>query len=167
MLRGIRSMAAKAVSFVTSLIILIALTVTVLFLLKIKPYVVITPSMEPAVPLNSVCFVNEKFPLEDIAVGDVISFRLGSDSRVTHRVSAISGGQYFTKGDANQIEDSAPVTAENYIGKTVLVIPKVGILLTFLHTLCGKIIAGTVIVLLAVISFLPKKKTEQESKPAE
>ncbi|MCR5109953.1 MAG: signal peptidase I [Ruminococcus sp.] len=156
----IRKVLKKTVSFLTTIIILIAFSVTFLFLAKIKPYVVISGSMEPAIPVQSVCFVNERIPLADIAVGEVISFRMGENKPVTHRVTSISEDKYTTKGDANNIEDATPVTAKNYIGKTVLVIPKVGYFLSFLHTKKGKIIIITLIVLLFILSFIPTKEAE-------
>ena len=154
----------KILSFFTTIIIITAILVTVLFLAKIKPYVVITPSMEPAIPVHSVCFVNENTPLKDIAVGEVISFRMGKDMLVTHRVSAITEKGYITKGDANEIQDDAPITEENYIGKTILVIPKAGHILIFLHSKKGKVTAIVFIALLLAVSFLPKKKPEDDEQ---
>ena len=139
----------------------------VLYLIRIKPYVVTTGSMEPAIPVRSICFVNEKISLESISVGEVISFRLGDDALVTHRVTAINGGDYTTKGDANNTEDSAPVTKENYVGKTVFVIPFVGVVPIFLHSTRGMIAAVTVILLLIIISFIPKGKNETKPEMTE
>ncbi|MBR1384925.1 MAG: signal peptidase I [Ruminococcus sp.] len=152
------------VSFLTTLFILAAMTVATLFLLKIKPYVVTTGSMEPAIPVSSICFVDENIPLASIEVGEVISFRLGDDILVTHRVTAIDHGEYTTKGDANNTEDAAPVTSENYLGKTVFVLPKLGVILIFLHSGRGKIAAVTLIILLFILSFLPKKE-QQKPQP--
>ena len=163
-LLGIWKMIQSCISFLTTLIIVISIAITVLFLAKIKPYVVITGSMEPAIPVQSVCFVNERIPLEDVTVGEVVSFRMSENMFVTHRVSAISDGKYITKGDANNTEDASPVTTENYIGKTVFVIPKVGYILSFLHTKKGKIVAATIIVLLLILSFLPKKEKKPETQ---
>ncbi|HAJ97916.1 MAG TPA: signal peptidase I [Ruminococcus sp.] len=152
----------KIISFLTSLLIFTAITVVTLYLLKIKPYVVITGSMEPAIPVQSICFVNENVPLENIEIGEVISFRLGEDTLVTHRVTEIHDGEYTTKGDANNTEDVATVTKENYIGKTTLVFPKVGIILIYLHSKRGKIVAVTLIILLLILSFLPKKEEKEQ-----
>ncbi|MBQ8920870.1 MAG: signal peptidase I [Oscillospiraceae bacterium] len=152
----------------TTLFILAALTLTVLYLAKIRPYVVTTGSMEPAIPVHSVCFVNENTPLSSIAAGEVIAFRMEGGMLVTHRVTAVSGGKYTTKGDANNTEDGPSVTAENYIGKTVFVIPKLGTVMIFLHSSAGKILAAAVIVLLLAASFIPqKKKPAAQSEPTE
>ena len=60
----------KIISFLTSLLIFIGITIVILYLLKIKPYVVTTGSMEPAIPVHSVCFVDENIPLESIEIGE-------------------------------------------------------------------------------------------------
>ncbi len=151
----------KFTSFLTTLIIISAFVITALFLMKIKPYVVTTGSMEPAIPVKSVCFVNENIPLENINVGEVISFRISNDVLVTHRVTKISGEEYTTKGDANNTEDFSTVTKQNYIGKTVFVIPKVGFILICLHSRKGRIIAVTLIVLLLILSFIPENKNQK------
>ncbi|MBR1393318.1 MAG: signal peptidase I [Ruminococcus sp.] len=151
-------------SFIASLVIVTAAVVVVLYICGIRPYVVVSPSMEPAIPVRSVCFVNERTPLEEVKVGEVISFEMSDGMPATHRVVSIDGGEYTTKGDANQTEDNSPVTKDNYIGKTVVVIPKVGVLLSFLHRPAGIAAAGGIIALLLVLSFVPdKKKSEGES----
>ncbi len=152
----------KIISFLTSLLIFIAITVVILYLLKIKPYVVTTGSMEPAIPLHSVCFVDENIPLESIEIGEVISFRLGDNMLVTHRVTDIQDDEYSTKGDANNTKDAASVTKENYVGKTILVFPKIGIVLIYLHSKRGKIVAVTLMILLLILSFLPKKEEKEQ-----
>ena len=148
----------KIMYFLISLLSLTAITIVVLYLLKIKPYVVTTGSMQPAIPVHSICFVNENIPLETIEIGEVISFRIGDNILVTHRITDIQDDEYFTKGDANNTEDASSVTKENYIGKTILVFPKVGIILIYLHSKRGKIVAVTLMILLLILSFLPEKR---------
>ena len=163
MLRLISRIMRKIPLFLSTLIFLIALIVFVLFIAGIRPYVVKTGSMEPAFPVNCLCFVNRNIPLEEISVGDVISFSMGNDTVVTHRVTSISGKEYTTKGDANLTEDSAPVTEGNYIGKIIFMIPKTGHILSFLHTKAGLLTAAAVIVLLLIPNFLPEKKKKTAS----
>ena len=46
---------------------------------------------------------------------------------MTHRVVEIENGNYFTKGDANNVKDAVPVTYDNVEGKIVgPVIPLLG-----------------------------------------
>ena len=145
----------------TTTVIIIAAIVVILYMFHIRPYIVTSGSMEPAIHIHSVCFVNERFPLADINTGDIISFRLGEDLLVTHRVTAIENGNYYTRGDANNTDDPTPVTEQNYIGKTILSIPGIGTLLTFLHTRTGISVAAVIVILLLVISFIPTKKTRK------
>ena len=163
MLHLISRIMRKIPLFLSTLIFLIALIVFVLFIAGIRPYVVKTGSMEPAYPVNSLCFVNRNTPLEEISVGDVISFSMGNDTVVTHRVTSISGKEYTTKGDANLTEDSAHVTAVNYIGKIVYMIPKIGCISNFLHTRAGLLAAVALIVLLLIPNFIPDKEKETAS----
>lgn len=161
-LSAVRTFVQKLLSSLATLVILTAAAVLVLYLADIRPYIVTTGSMAPAIPVHSVCFVNGNIPLEQIAVGEVISFRTG-EMLVTHRVAEIHGGEYITKGDANSIADAQPVTAEQYIGKTVAVIPRIGSLLIILHTRNGKIAAAALILLLILISFLPRHTPDNKS----
>ncbi len=159
----IKGILNSILSFVISAVILIALIVVILFFMRIKPYVVTTGSMEPAIPVSSVCFVNEKIPPSDILPGEVISFRRGEDVLVTHRVVSVNEDSFITKGDANNTED-APVAFSDYAGKTVAVIPKAGLLLVFLHSRPGLITALAIMALLIIFSFLPQDRSKPDDK---
>ena len=160
LLRGLWGLVRHITSFVTGAVILTAVTVGVLFLMGIRPYVVMTGSMEPAIPVLSVCFVDRNVPLSDIRVGEVIAFRVGENMLVTHRVAAIQADGYLTKGDANNTEDSALVTQEDYVGKTVAVFPGIGAVMVFLHSTKGRIVAVTGILVLILLSFIPQQEPE-------
>ena len=166
LLRNAWKLIKKAASFLSTALILVALLVSVLFLFRIKPYVVATGSIEPAIPVHSICFVNENTALETISVGEVISFRMGDNMLVTHRVTAIDNGKYTTKGDANNTEDASAVTRDNYIGKTVFVIPGLGNLLIFLKSTPGMIVTVSAIIILLILSFIPDKQTPGSSLKA-
>ena len=94
-------------------------------------YTVVSGSMEPAVPTGSLVYIKYVEP-GDIETGDIIAF-YGSDAQgsiITHRVVSNSNamGEFITKGDANAENDMNPVTYEQYVGKMVRSIPKVGAL---------------------------------------
>lgn len=87
---------------------------------------VLTGSMEPEIPEGSLLVVRET-DTDTIQVGDVISF-FSPDPTLegavnTHRVVDIqteNGGKvFYTKGDANVLEDAYPVRAEMVVGKAV------------------------------------------------
>ena len=87
---------------------------------------VLTGSMEPAIPIDSMVVVQKRDP-ETIREGDVITF-YSSDPSLggavnTHRVSRVlkeNGTLAFeTKGDANYIPDKYETQAEDVIGVVI------------------------------------------------
>jgi len=100
---------------------------------------ILSGSMEPALPLGGVVFVQ---PVEtgEISVGDIIAYRSGK-VLVTHRVvdviSEPGEPSFVTKGDANQAPDLSPVLASSVAGKVVFDIPYLGYLAAFVKTRLG------------------------------
>lgn len=87
---------------------------------------VMTGSMEPTIPIDSVIITHAVEP-EEIEVGDVISY-FSKDPALngsvnTHRVMDITEENgtvfYQTRGDANNANDLYPPTAHEIIGKVV------------------------------------------------
>ena len=91
---------------------------------NVRPYVVMSGSMEPAVPTGSLVWIDQN--RHDADVGDVIAYRLG-DIIVTHRVVGFDdAGNLITKGDANATADSVPVPRDRIVGKYLLHLPGAG-----------------------------------------
>ncbi len=145
------------------LIIVLAFGLIVLSLFRIRFYIVTTGSMSPTIPVGSICVVNHNTPFEEVEAGDVISFSVGGNIRVTHRAVRITDEGIITKGDANNTEDNSPVTPENYLGRTILHIPHLGYVMLFLKGRVGRVIVAVVIVLLIGSAFLPKKEKNAAS----
>lgn len=85
-------------------------------------------SMEPVYGLNSLIFVKSVEP-ETIQQNDIVTYVFNeAGDLVTHRVVDIDTANrtFTTKGDANLINDGAPVLWDNVVGKVVFGIPKVG-----------------------------------------
>jgi len=106
-----------------------------------RSYLVQSGSMEPAIMTGDIIVIHSQ---NSYMKNDVITFH-GSDNRVvTHRIIEISqnnNNQHFlTKGDANRSEDEDTITQSQIIGKVVLVIPKLGYLVSFSKSLPGLII---------------------------
>ena len=100
-------------------------------------------SMVPTVPVGGVVIVAHADPAS-ITTGDVITFRTGNGTVVTHRV--ISTGyagewSYATQGDANRSADPVTVSAPAVIGRVALILPYVGNLMIALGTTAGTIVA--------------------------
>lgn len=128
---------------------------------KYNAYVVLTGSMLPEIQVYDVV-ITKKVDAKDLEKGDVITFA-SSDTRflntiITHRIikknyNAEKDTYTFqTKGDNNNVADSALVEANNIYGKVILKIPKLGYLQEFLATDGGWIIV-ILIPCLAVISY--------------
>ena len=106
-----------------------------------ESFVVLTPSMTPAIAPGDVVVVAERDPAT-VAVGDVITFSRGtSDVPVTHRVVGVAetanGLAFETMGDANEGPDPGLVPAANLVGVVALTIPYIGFVIQFAGTTAG------------------------------
>lgn len=130
---------------------------------------VISGSMEPEYSVGDLIYVKE-VNSNDIEVGMPITFVLNEDLVVaTHRVVEIDAeNQYFyTKGDANETVDSAPVHFNNVIGVPQFSIPLLGYVSDFIQNPPGIYITIGVGAILILAVFLPdfigkKEKDEKE-----
>lgn len=134
-------------------LVLFCLPLTVPRLFGYEIYSVVSGSMEPAIPVDSMVYIKKEAP-EDMKKDDVIAFYGARDSSaiITHRVveNRIVMGEFITKGDANQTEDMNPVPYDNFIGKVTCSIPKVGGAAQIFTSVTGKI-AAVVIIVVALI----------------
>jgi signal peptidase len=116
-----------------------------------KIYIVMSGSMEPAIKVGSMVAVRPLEP-EEVQPGDIITFRSERGSTVaTHRVSRVdteNGLLFYTKGDANDIEDPSPVDPRNLVGKVVLTVPHLGYMFAYARTPQG---AGVLFGLAALV----------------
>lgn len=115
-----------------------------------------TGSMEPEIPVGSLVMVVPT-AAEDIREGDDVTYVTQSNQVVTHRVLEIDreNNIYTTYGIANGADNKdAPVKYENIIGVAKFHVPAIGPAVIYLNTLSGKIIAGTVILGLFILSLL-------------
>jgi signal peptidase len=142
-----RNAVLAAVCQVLGLVILLAVIVTALplclpRLFGWQVYHVISPSMEPAIPVGSAVYVKQVVP-EEILPGDVIAYRGSSGAVITHRVvqNRTVEGQFITKGDANEREDAVPISYGALYGRAALHIPFLGSLLQFYVSGVGKLYA--------------------------
>lgn len=104
---------------------------------------VLTGSMTPDIPVGSAVLVRPVDP-ETLAVGDVATYEptdAPAGTHVTHRVTAIerqAGERVFTfKGDANDVADSAPVSADQVVGEVWFHVPYLGAARDALHGRAG------------------------------
>lgn len=139
------------------LLVAACLPLTVPRLFGYQIYAVISGSMEPALPIGSLVYIQGVEPAE-VKEGDVIAFYGAGEGGavVTHRVleNRTLMGEFVTKGDANPQEDLAPVPYARYIGTAAHSIPGVGALAEFLTGPKGKAAAGGVIAAAVALQLL-------------
>lgn len=94
----------------------------------LKPYVVMSGSMEPEIPTGAIAYIDARDT--EFGIGDVITFQLGSDEDpviVTHRiVGETPDGLLVTKGDANDSEDAKAIDKSDVLGVFRFAVPKAG-----------------------------------------
>jgi len=109
--------------------------------------------MEPALPVGCVQ-VTKPIKLEDIKVGDIITFRSPTNGKLmSHRVTAVEAGESYrfrTKGDANDDIDPYLVVAENVVGRVCFKVSHVGYVVEYLKTPIGFILLGLIGIALIV-----------------
>lgn len=137
-----------------TLILIVGIAFIVLYVIGIEPFVVESGSMEPTIMTGSLSFVNKHSNYNNIKKGDIIAFTVATGDKVTHRVINVTDEGFETKGDANNASDGISTNRKNYIGKTIISIPKLGYGVKIIQTTKGKIILGTVIVVLLLAAFL-------------
>lgn len=133
-------------------------------------YTVISGSMEPEIPVGSLVYIKYVEPKE-IVEGDVIAF-YGSDadgSIITHRVvsNSTAMGEFITKGDANEENDMNPVMYNQYMGKMIRSIPKIGGIVQTIMGGSGKVAVGCVIglaVVLEIIATLLNRRLDDDKE---
>ena len=142
-------------------------------LMGYRVFNVISPSMEPEFCVGDLIYVKKVDP-STVKVGDPITFILNENLVVaTHRVVRIDAENqhFYTKGDANQTEDTEPVHFNNLIGIPQFRIPLLGHVSYFIQHPPGTYITLAAGVALIGIVFLPdffvRKKDEPEEEAAE
>ena len=94
--------------------------------------VVLSGSMEPALNVGDIAFVEGVSDPGDVRPGDIITFRSPDDHsrRVSHRVvevvNDVNGLSFRTRGDSNELPDQQLIPAENLVGKVRYHLPYLG-----------------------------------------
>lgn len=124
-------------------------------------YVVLSGSMLPTIQIKDIV-VTKKIPEKELKKNDIITF-ISPDARfggisITHRIidkyydESIGSYTYRTKGDNNNVADSALVPNENILGKVILKIPKLGYVQDILASK-GGLIVFVLIPCLVILSY--------------
>ena len=155
----------------TTLVVLVVVFAVFLMgtrLMGYQVFNVVSGSMEPTYSVGDLLYVKEVDP-DGIKVGDPITFVLNEDLVVaTHRVIEIDAENrhFYTKGDANDTADAAPVHFNNVVGVPQFSIPLLGYVSDYIQHPPGLYVAiGLGVVLLAVV-FLPDLFTKKNKEEA-
>ena len=155
-------------SIIVGLAVLLAIALVGVRLIGLKPYTVLSGSMEPAYHVGSLIYV-KAVDYHDLEVGDPITYMINQDTVVTHRIIEVLVDEedpntirYFTKGDANDVPDGSSVHYKNIIGKPVFSIPKLGYLSNYIQNPPGKYVAIAVGALLMLLVFLPDLFSDED-----
>ena len=148
----------KSITWICTAIVIILLILFVgVRLVGLRPFIVLSGSMEPKYSIGSLLYVKNVEP-EDIKVGDVITYIMNEQLDIcTHRVVDISedSSLFYTKGDANNTADQTPVHYKNLIGIPVFAVPMLGYIASAVQAPAGLITVIVVMLVLIVMSFVP------------
>ena len=156
----------------TVLVVLMVLSAVFLMgsrLVGFQCFNIISPSMEPEYMVGDLIYVKKVDPAT-IQEGDVITFLVNEDLVVgTHRVVRVDAEnqRFYTKGDANDVEDGQPVHFNNVIGVPEFSIPLLGYVTDFIQNPPGTYITigvGIVLILLVFVPDMIGKKKEDENE---
>ena len=125
-------------------------------LIGLQVFTILSGSMEPNYSRGDLIYV-QKVDVNSIQENDVITFVLNEDLVVaTHRVVRIDAAKqhFYTKGDANAIEDGEPVHFKNVLGTPVFRIPLLGYVSNYIQNPPGTYIAISAAAVLVSLVFL-------------
>ncbi|MBR2043702.1 MAG: signal peptidase I [Clostridia bacterium] len=153
----------------TALVVLIVFCAVFLMgsrLLGFKCFTVISGSMQPKYMVGDLIYVKEVDP-NTIEAGDDITFILNENLVVaTHRVVRVDAENqhFYTKGIANDVEDSKPVHFKNVIGVPRFSVPKLGYVADFVQNPPGMYITIAIGIILILFAFVPDMLGKKENR---
>ena len=152
------------------LVVLLAAALSGVRLFGLRPYVVLSGSMEPTYHVGSLIYV-KSVDYKELKVGDPITYMISQDTVVTHRIVEVLVDEedpntirYFTQGDANEQPDGTSVHYKNIIGKPVFSIPYLGYVSNYIQNPPGKYVAIAAGALLILLVFLPDIFADEEKE---
>lgn len=169
----------KTLKIVSNALVIIVAVFAILLhglqLVGLKPYSVLSGSMQSVYPTGSLIYIKSVKP-ETLSIGDVITYQMSNGNVCTHRIIELVSDEtdpnttrFRTKGDENDTADPL-VDRDRVVGKAVFCIPLLGYLATYMAVPPGKYIAITVAISLVLIEIMislvlddkDKKKNQTE-----
>lgn len=128
---------------------------------------VITGSMEPAIPTDSLILIHAQ---DSYAVGDIVTYvREGGTRSITHRIVEIWEDTVVTQGDANNATDER-MQADTIMGKVLVIVPGMGKAILWLRSMPGILLIsalGVALLFLPELRRLLRRKKEMPPAQSE
>lgn len=151
-------------------VVVLAILLHGLQFVGLKPYSVLSGSMQSVYPTGSLLYIKNVNP-ETLEVGDVITYKMAGGTLCTHRIVELVADEdapniirFRTKGDENLDADTPLVSYENVVGKAVFCIPLLGYLATYIAIPPWKYIAITVAIAIILIEIMITIVLDDDSK---
>jgi signal peptidase len=139
------------------------LAMVLLLAAGIRPCIVVSGSMEPALKTGSLAWIDTGADFDRQKEGAIIAYRMETGMLVMHRVRRVAENGLVTKGDANQAEDRGIVTEEKFYGALAFAVPGLGYAVQAVRTPGGMLLAGSVVLCLFLRNRISgKRKKEKE-----
>lgn len=159
-------------SFLSTIILIVLAIIAALLIvpkfLGYSQYAVLSGSMEPNIHVGAIVY-DKEVDADSLEVGDVVTYQLGSDTLVTHRITEIDTANQTvtTQGDANDTADASPVSYENIKGVCAFSIPVLGYLSIYGKTPIGIAAICGILIILILLNFLPEIFAKEEKQEKE
>jgi len=136
-------------------------------ILGVKPFVVLSGSMNPEIEVGDLVLVKE-VDTNTLKEGDIIAYRDFNDKVTTHRIVEVKNDgtnlSFITKGDANNANDEE-ISASQVEGKYQKRFPKIGNAILFLQQPLGfAVVVLTIFIACMFMFIIQNRKLNKEIK---
>ena len=155
----VRSTLANIYTVLCVVLIALGIISLIAVMAGIRPFVMISESMHPEVPKNSLVLLDTRSNISDAAVGDNVAYLLGKVEAM-HKTVSVGSDEIVVKSLADDGE--SVVTADTFLGKEVMSIPGVGGWIR--SVLNYKWIVIGIAAVLVIAGCIPRKKDQKARK---
>lgn len=158
--RGMAILGVVAWLYMTVLICLGAWVVFVSVSFGWRPVVLTSTSMAPSAKTGDVLLLSDP-PPSSLSSGTIVAFDDPELGLVTHRIVAVNDdGTYRTKGDFNPDLDVASIAPDQVVGVGRMLVPLVGLPVSWLHSgNLAPLVAFVLVGVLAIVAILAQGVT--------